>query len=899
MKSLLIYLLQLIIASGILYSYYHFFLKNKKFHRYNRFYLLAAFVISIIIPFLNIPVYFTSHETESSFILQTLTSISSSTTEEAVLPVIYSSEPQNHWFTWQNLICILYISIAVIVLIRILFSLRKIRSIIRNNPVEKLENINFVNTNEPGTPFSFFRWLFWNRKIELQSEKGEQIFRHELFHIQQGHSRDIIFIEFLMIIFWMNPFFYLMKKEIKAIHEFLADKFATNEHNKWDYAELLLMQALGSKQHLVNPFFHNQIKRRIAMITLSQKPGHQYLRKLAVLPIAAIVVGLFAFSYKNINEKSRLLAIDKPINVVIDAGHGIDATGKYNGVKTADGSYEDDIVLAIAKKIKELNTNDKLHIILTREGKNLVELPKRVEFANSQNPDLFISLHTNIASMQEKDKSGMDIYVSAKNTTHYAENKILATILFNYFSQIHPVNKIKQREAGVYVIDNSNCPSALVELGYVSNREDLAFMKSANGQEKIANSILQSIEQYILQSEADDWGERKRIVSDTTKPEIKLVIDPITGEKNLMIDGKKVTGIILGKETNQYGLITEEGSMRVISKEQSKEIKSKYGDVIKGLLLKNETAKKDEPDNKIFDKVEIEPSFPGGNTEWKKFVERNLNAGVPVKNNAPVGNYTVIVQFIVKRDGSISNIKTLTKHGYGMEDEAIRIIAKGPRWIPAKQNGHDVNAYRKQPITFIVQNNKIVVSTGNTKMNVLYMGIDNLISVAASGSSDEKITVSVEGGGGTFSKAADGLYNVHVSSITDDCSLNVYVDGKLASTSHFRVRSLPQPMAIIGGYSSGSKVSPSMLKTQEGVGIYIKDFPMDIKYTLTGFTFTVDNDSGGINTADCQGSLFSSEAKQLIAQFVKPGKTVTIDKILAKDPGGRELKIPSLVYFIN
>src|SRR4029078_13239171 len=110
MKSLLIYLLQLIIASGILYSYYHFFLKNKKFHRYNRFYLLAAFVISIIIPFLNIPVYFTSHETESSFILQTLTSISSSTTEEAVLPVVYSSEPQNHWFTWQNLICILYIS---------------------------------------------------------------------------------------------------------------------------------------------------------------------------------------------------------------------------------------------------------------------------------------------------------------------------------------------------------------------------------------------------------------------------------------------------------------------------------------------------------------------------------------------------------------------------------------------------------------------------------------------------------------------------------------------------------------------------------------------------------------------------------------------------------------------
>jgi beta-lactamase regulating signal transducer with metallopeptidase domain len=298
MKGLIYYLLQVIIASGILYIYYHLALRNKKFHQYNRFYLLAAFVISILIPFLNIPVYFTSHETESSFILQTLTSISYSTTEETVPAVIYPSTAKTNWFTWQNFIYILYISIAVIVLIRILLSLKRIRSIIKSNPVEKIENIHFVNTDEPGTPFSFFRWLFWNRQIKLQSEKGEQIFRHELFHIQQGHSRDIIFIEFLMIIFWMNPFFYLMKKEIKAIHEFLADKFATNEHNKWDYAELLLMQALGSKQHLTNSFFHNQIKRRIAMIINPKKTSHQYLRKIMVLPVTLAILALVAFKYK-------------------------------------------------------------------------------------------------------------------------------------------------------------------------------------------------------------------------------------------------------------------------------------------------------------------------------------------------------------------------------------------------------------------------------------------------------------------------------------------------------------------------------------------------------------------------------------------------------------------------
>src|SRR6187402_3357634 len=94
--------------------------------------------------------------------------------------------------------------------------------------------------------FSFFRWLFWNRKIELHSEKGEQIFRHELFHIQQKHSWDIIFMELISIFFWINPFFHLIKKELKAIHEFLADEFAVKGNRNWQYAELLLMQVLNT-----------------------------------------------------------------------------------------------------------------------------------------------------------------------------------------------------------------------------------------------------------------------------------------------------------------------------------------------------------------------------------------------------------------------------------------------------------------------------------------------------------------------------------------------------------------------------------------------------------------------------------------------------------------------------
>jgi len=113
--------------------------------------------------------------------------------------------------------------------------------------------------------------------------------------------------------------------------------------------------------------------------------------------------------------------------------------------------------------------------------------------------------------------------------------------------------------------------------------------------------------------------------------------------------------------------------------------------------------KKEDP-NQIFEKVEIDASFNGGEAAWRKFLERQLNANAPVDNGAPAGTYTVYVQFVVSKDGSISDVKPLTNHGYGMEKEAVRVIQKGPKWIPAVQNGRQVNAYRKQPITFRVEN---------------------------------------------------------------------------------------------------------------------------------------------------------------------------------------------------
>ncbi|GAB3027799.1 hypothetical protein GCM10027051_35940 [Niabella terrae] len=101
----------------------------------------------------------------------------------------------------------------------------------------------------------------------------------------------------------------------------------------------------------------------------------------------------------------------------------------------------------------------------------------------------------------------------------------------------------------------------------------------------------------------------------------------------------------------------------------------------------------------VFTKVEVEAQYPGN---WESFLERNLDLDVAVDNGAPPGDHTVIIQFIVDVTGNLSDVKAVTKVGYGMEQEAMRIIKKSGRWKPAIQNGQEVKAFRKQSISFKV-----------------------------------------------------------------------------------------------------------------------------------------------------------------------------------------------------
>ena len=112
--------------------------------------------------------------------------------------------------------------------------------------------------------------------------------------------------------------------------------------------------------------------------------------------------------------------------------------------------------------------------------------------------------------------------------------------------------------------------------------------------------------------------------------------------------------------------------------------------------------KQEEDYDKVFTVVQIAAEFPGGVGAWAKYLERNLNRDLPVENGAPAGKYTVVVSFIVSKDGIISDVVAENDPGYGTKAEAVRVIQKGPNWKPAVQNGRNVIYRHKQSITFQV-----------------------------------------------------------------------------------------------------------------------------------------------------------------------------------------------------
>lgn len=515
MLSAVYYFLQVVFCSAVMMGYYWLVLRDKKFHQYNRFYILSVLLFSWIIPLIKIQ--WTKPISSDVQVINFLSIVADNNAE-----IDANLAKNSYQFSWEGLAIGSYFIIAALMLGLLIVGLIRLYRLLKKHSYKKLGDVYLILTQVKGTPFSFFRYIYWHEAIDLSSDAGKKMLVHELTHVQQKHSIDKVLIQFVLVVGWFNPFFWLLKKEMEMIHEFIADNKSVQNGDSASLAQLLLTAAYPQQQFLLtNPFFFSPIKRRLQMITNNKNPRFSYVRRLVILPILALVVVLVAFRKKDTSiSLTPSIQLNKTYTVVIDAGHG----GKDRGAQTSNAKVsEAEITLSLAKAVKDVNTNQNIKIILTRETDIFNTIQEKAAFANTQKADLFISLHCNNVSTvlvdgkkTDNPAKGIEIYIADKEKANdYMANATLANDLGNAIKNVNPnLLGIKSRKAGIWVLQEVKCPSALIEAGFITNKEDLNQMLDATYQKKFATSILEGVQIFLSNFENGRFEKRIDVLQD-------------------------------------------------------------------------------------------------------------------------------------------------------------------------------------------------------------------------------------------------------------------------------------------------------------------------------------------------------------------------------------------------
>jgi beta-lactamase regulating signal transducer with metallopeptidase domain len=294
MHVLTAYLIKSSVISGIFYTYYLLALRNKKFHTYNRFYLLAAVAISLLAPLISIKIYQVQPAAPTPLI--------------SLMHVINGSsldKTNNVPVTAELIVAIIFSLVSFSLLTVMLYKIAWIYRIKRAGIKTRKGHFNLIETNARQAPFSFLNNLFWRAGMPVDDVNGKKIFMHELAHIKQRHTYDKLFTQTVTCLFWINPFYWIIQNELNNLHEFVADAAAIDEGDAASFATMLLQAHNGGRYlSLSNSFFHPSIKRRLFMITNSGKTSYAYTRRIMALLVAILVFVLFSVSLQA-QQKSK------------------------------------------------------------------------------------------------------------------------------------------------------------------------------------------------------------------------------------------------------------------------------------------------------------------------------------------------------------------------------------------------------------------------------------------------------------------------------------------------------------------------------------------------------------------------------------------------------------------
>lgn len=299
MGTFLVYILKSAACLAVFYLFYKLLMSRDTFHRFNRFALLGLLVLSSLLPLVEASVNSPAAVQETMLTLEQLLLMADIQPEGESMAAATPSAT----VLWLRAALLVYLTGIVFFIARNLCSLARLGRLIRQGkrealdsylPDRKEKNVRLVVHDHDIAPFSWMHWIVIARK-DLE-ENGREILIHELAHIRNRHSWDLLLADLCIFVQWFNPAAWLLKQELQNIHEYEADETVLREGvNARNYQMLLIKKAVGTRLYsMANSFNHSSLKKRITMMLKEKSNPWARAKYLYILPLAALAVTAFA-----------------------------------------------------------------------------------------------------------------------------------------------------------------------------------------------------------------------------------------------------------------------------------------------------------------------------------------------------------------------------------------------------------------------------------------------------------------------------------------------------------------------------------------------------------------------------------------------------------------------------
>ena len=389
-----VYILKSSVCLAIFYLFYRLLLARETFHRFNRFSLLGILLLSCLLPLVEVSV---KQETEVHQTMLTLEQLLMMA--DAVNATEAGARAETATVTWIQVALLVYLAGIVFFAFRNVYSLVRLLMLLKSGKKEDIgsylpgrkERVTLIVHNCDIAPFSWMGYIVISRK-DLE-ENGREILIHELAHIHNRHSWDLLVADVCIFFQWFNPASWLLKQELQNIHEFEADETVIKEGvDAKQYQLLLIKKAVGTRLYsMANSFNHSKLKKRITMMLKEKSNPWARLKYLYVLPLAAIAVT--AFARPEISEKVEEISAVK----VNDLAEIVETKSEENVVKELVDTTKNKVVVVgyrTEKKDSVLTSGKKKVAIsvqgISGEGKPLVIINGKEserEVVNALNPE--------------------------------------------------------------------------------------------------------------------------------------------------------------------------------------------------------------------------------------------------------------------------------------------------------------------------------------------------------------------------------------------------------------------------------------------------------------------------------------------------------------------------------